>query len=87
MIYLVIKHEMGKDVEAIRAEKGELRQIVTDVLCRVEGLKAPQRGRIFGLDYGSVSQERKRLREKLPKDRMLQALMSRIENSLSTSEI
>ena len=67
---------MGKDVEAIRAEKGELRQIVMDVLYRAGGLKAPQIGRIFGLDYGSVSQERK-----------LQALMSRIENSLSTSEI
>jgi dephospho-CoA kinase len=86
-ILRVIKHEMGKDVEAIRAEKGELRQIVMDVLYRAGGLKAPQIGRIFGLDYGSVSQERKRLREKLPKDRKLQALMSRIENSLSTSEI
>ena len=78
---------MSKDVEAIRAEKGELRQIVMDVLYRAGGLKAPQIGRIFGLDYGSVSQERKRLREKLPKDRKLQALMSRIENSLLTSEI
>ena len=78
---------MGKNVEAIRAEKGELRQIVMDLLYRAGGLKSPQNGRIFGLDYGSVSQERKRLREKLPKDRELQALMSRIENSLSTSEI
>jgi len=86
-ILRVTKHEMGKDVEAIRAEKGELRQIVMDVLYRAGGLKAPQIGRIFGLDYSSVSQERKRLREKLPKDRKLQALMSRIENSLSTSEI
>ena len=78
---------MGKDVEAIRAEKGELRQIVMDVLYRAGGLKGPQIGRIFGLDYGSLGQKRKRLREKLPKDRKLQALMSRIENSLSTSEI
>ena len=36
---------------------------------------------------GSVRQERKWLREKLPKYRKLQTLMSRIENSLSTSEI
>ena len=75
-ILRVIKHEMGKDVEAIRAEKGELKQIMIDVLYRAGGLKSPQIGRIFGLDYGSVSQDRK-----------LQALMSRIENSLSTSEI
>ena len=53
---------------------------------RAGGLNAPQIGRNFGLDYGSVSQERKRLRERLPKDRKLQALMSRIGNSLSTSE-
>ena len=78
---------MGKDVEAIRAEKGELRQSVIDLLYRTGGLKGPQIGRIFGLGYGSVSQERMRLREKFPKDRKLQALMSRIENSLSTSEI
>ena len=67
-ILRVIKHEMWKDVEAISAEKGELRQIVMDVLYRAGGLKSPQNGRIFGLDYGSMSQERKGLREKLPKD-------------------
>ena len=67
-ILRIIKHEMWKDVEAIRAEKGELRQIVMDVLYRAGGLKSPQNGRIFGLDYGSMSQERTRLREKLPKD-------------------
>jgi len=86
-ILRVIKHEMRKDVEAIRAEKSDLRQIVMDVLYRARGFKAPQIERIFGLDYGSVRQERKWLREKLPKYRMLQTLMSRIENSLSTSEI
>ena len=86
-ILRVIKHEMGKDVEAIRTEKDELRRIVMDGLYRAGGLKSPQNGRIFGLDYGSVSQERKQLREKLPKDREIQAPMSRIENSLSISEI
>ena len=78
---------MRKDVETIRAEKSDLRQIVMDVLYRARGFKAPQIERIFGLDYGSLRQERKRLREKLPKDRKLHALMSRIENSPSASEI
>jgi hypothetical protein len=82
-----IQRETGKDIEAIRAEKGELRQMVMDLLYRDGGLKGPEIGRIFGLDYGSVSQERKRLREKLWKDRALQELMSRIEGRLSTSEI
>jgi len=58
-----------------------------DVLCRAGELKAPQIGKIFGFDYESVIQEWKRLREKLLKDRKLQALINRIENSLSTSEI
>jgi hypothetical protein len=58
-----------------------------DVLYRAGGLKAPQIERISGLDYGSVRQERKWLRERLPKYRKLQALTSRIENSLSTFEI
>ena len=78
---------MGKDVEAIRAKKDELRQIVINVLYRADGLKGPQIGRIFGLDNGSVSQERKRLREKFSKDGKLQELMNHTENSLSTSEI
>ena len=86
-ILRVIKNEIRKDVQAIRAEKGELRQIVIDLLYRTGGFKGPQIGRIFGVGYGSVSQERMRLREKFPKDRKLQPLMSRIENSLSTSEI
>ena len=67
-ILRVIKHKMWKGVEPIRADKVELRQIVMDVPYRAGGLKLPQNGRIFGLDYGSMSQERKWLREKLPKD-------------------
>jgi len=84
-ILQAIQRETGKDIEAIRAEKGELRQIVMDLLYEAGGLKGPEIGRIFGLDYGSVSQERKRLREKIRKDPTLQSLMSRIEGRLSTS--
>jgi len=67
-ILRVIRHEMWKEVKAIRAEKGGLSQIVMDFLYRAGDLKSPQNGRIFGLDYGSMSQGPKRLREKLPKD-------------------
>jgi hypothetical protein len=58
-----------------------------DVLYRAGGLKGPEIGRIFGLDYGSVSQEGKRLRERLVKDRKLRSLINHIECKLSTSEI
>ena len=86
-ILLAVKRETGKDIDTIRMEKGELRQVVMEVLYRVGGLKGPEIGRIFGIDYGPVSQERKRLREKLEKDRNLRELMSRIEGMLSSSEI
>jgi hypothetical protein len=63
-ILKAIKEETGKGIEAIRAEKGDLRRMVMDVLYRAGGLKGPEIGRLFGVDYGSVSQERKRLRER-----------------------
>jgi chromosomal replication initiation ATPase DnaA len=40
-------------------------------------------GRIFKVDYSTVSQGRKRLREKLEKDKNLKGLVRRIENELS----
>jgi putative transposase len=86
-ILQAIQRETGRDIETIRTEKGELRQIGMDLLYRVGRLKGPEIGRIFGLDYASVSQERRRLREKLRKDPSLQSLLSRIEGRLSTSEI
>jgi putative transposase len=58
--------------------------MVMDLLYRVGGLKGPEIGRMFGIDYGTVSQERKRLREKIQKDRKLRSLMSGIERRLST---
>ena len=81
----IIQRDTEKDIETICAEKGELRQIVMDLLYWAGGLKGPEIGRISGFDYCSVSQERKRLREKRWKDRTLQSLMSRIEGRLSTS--
>jgi len=86
-VLLAVKRETGKDIEAIRSEKGELRQLVMEVLYRVGGLKGPEIGRLFGIDYGPVSQERKRLREKLPNNRKLRALMSQIEGKLSSTVI
>jgi putative transposase len=86
-ILLAVKRETGKDIAAVRAERGELRQVVMDLLYRVGGLKGPEIGKLFGIDYGPVSQERKRLREKLPKDKKLRMILGRIEGSLSSNEI
>jgi len=40
-------------------------------------------GKMLGVDYSTVSQGRKRLREKLKRDKELRVLMERIEDQLS----
>jgi len=86
-ILKAIEAETGKDLEAIRSEKGVVRQIAMDLLYRAAGLKGPAIGHLFEIGYGPVSQERKRLREKLAKDRNLRKVLGQIENRLATNEI
>lgn len=78
-----IEKETGKAVEEIKAEKGSIRQIVMDLLYRVGGLTGVEIGRTMGVDYSTVSQSRKRLREKMQKDKKLRQIMMRIEEKLS----
>ncbi|MCG2721248.1 MAG: hypothetical protein L6290_04415 [Thermodesulfovibrionales bacterium] len=47
------------------------------------GLTGVEIGKMLGVDYSTVSQGRKRLREKLKRDKELRALMERIEDHLS----
>lgn len=86
-ILKVVQKETGKDISAIKGEKGDLRRIVMELLYRSGGLKGPQIGCIFDVDYATVSQERKRLYDKANKDRKVRALMGRLEGILSTSKI
>ncbi len=86
-IFIAVKRETGKDIATIKHEKGDLRRIVMELLYRSGGLKGPEIGLIFGVDYGTVSQERRRLHEKLDKDRKLHGLTTRMERRLSTNEI
>ena len=79
-----IQKETGKDIAAIRTEKGDLRRIVMELLYRAGGFKGPQIGLIFDVDYATVSQERKRLYEKVIKDRKVRTLLARLEGILST---
>ena len=59
-----------------------------DLLYRLGGLKWTEIGEMMGVDYStanysSVSQGRKRLREKLKKDKKLSALIKKTESELS----
>ena len=82
-IIKAICDETGKGFDEIIKEKGTLRQIAMELLYRAGGLKGTQIGQIMGVDYSTVSQGRKRLKEKLKKDKSLSLLMKRIEDRLS----
>ena len=82
-IIKVIEKEIGKNMEEIRIEKGSIRQIVMDLLYRVGGLTGVEIGKMLDVDYSTVSQGRKRLREKIQKDKKIKQLLNRIEGKLS----
>jgi hypothetical protein len=78
-IIAAIKDETGKSLDDMREKKGLYRQIAMDLLYRLGGLKGKEIGKIFGVGYTSVSQERRRLAKKMQKDRKLWELIIRIE--------
>ena len=87
VILAAIKKETGKDLAALRKDKGDLRRLAMDLLYRLGGLKGPAIGALFGVDYSAVSQERKRFRERLTRDAGLDELIQRLERNLSTIRI
>lgn len=82
-----IKRETGKDLDSLKNEKGDLRRITMELLYRCGGLKGPEIGAFFGLGYSAVSQERKRLQERIAQDNNIREIMERLERSLSTMKI
>ncbi|MBI4679666.1 MAG: hypothetical protein HY753_00245, partial [Nitrospirae bacterium] len=81
-ILKVIEEETGKDLEGLKKEKGVFRQIVMDILYRIGGMKGREIGDMMGIGYTAVSQERKRLRERILRDKKLQTLINKIEKKL-----
>ncbi|WKZ14642.1 MAG: hypothetical protein QY317_12110 [Candidatus Jettenia caeni] len=84
--YTIIK-ETNKSFDEIKGERGILRQIAMDLLCRVGGLSGTEIGEMMGVDYSTVSQRRKRLREKLKNDNHIAQIIKRVEVDLSTINI
>lgn len=82
-----VERVTGKSFKEIKEERGYLRYLVMDLMYRIGGKKGVYIGKIMGLDYSTVSQGRRRLREKLLKDKKLKQLMSRLERYLSRSKI
>lgn len=50
-----------------------------DLLYRLGGLNGREIGEMFKISYSAISQERKRLKKKIIKDRKLQEITSRVE--------
>jgi putative transposase len=86
-ILKAISDETDTGKEEILKRKGALRQLAMELLYKYGGLKGMEIGQIMGLDYSTISQGRKRLRERLKKDEELQGLMGRIEEKLSKGKI
>ena len=77
-ILRTVEQETGKGIDVSMREKGPNRQFVMELLYRVGGLKGREIGEILGVEYTSGSQERRWLRERLSKDRKLEALIKTI---------
>lgn len=56
-ILSALEKEMGKDLEALSRGKVDMRRIVMDLLYRYGGIKGPEVGAVFEVDYSAVSQE------------------------------
>jgi len=64
-IFKVLIQETGKTEAELLEEKGDLRRITMELLYRVGGLNGVEIGNLFKISYNAVSQERKRLMEKM----------------------
>jgi hypothetical protein len=83
----LFEQETGKSLDALKDEKGDLRRLAMELLYRYGGLKGPEIGPLFGVKYSAVSQERKRLRERIEENQNLRKIMEGLENSLSIIKI
>jgi putative transposase len=75
--------ETGIMLDDVKAKKHPLRPVLMDLLYRVGGLTGIEIGKIFNVDYSTVSQTRKRLALRIKKDSGLRKIVERIETNLS----
>ncbi|UJS20073.1 MAG: hypothetical protein L3J18_14385 [Candidatus Brocadia sp.] len=79
--------ETKKSFDEIKKERGIIRQMAMDLFYRVGGLNGTEIGKMMGVDYSTVSQGKKRLRERLKDDKHLSQMIQRVEAALSTIKI
>lgn len=86
-ILALIAAETAKTVAEVLGNRGEIRQLAMDFLYRYGGMKNQEIGDLMGVDYSTVSQGRKRLREKKAESSFLVGVCGRIEEALSRIKI
>ncbi len=86
-IIRVIEEDTGKRLDEIKKFKGIERNILMDLLYREGGLKNAEIGRLLEVDYSTVSQGRKTLRDRLKKDKKTKEIITCIEGKLSQIKI
>ncbi len=82
-IIKVIEEMTGKVFGDLKTEGGLYRQISMDLLYRMGGMTGVEIGKMFGLDYSTVSQGRRRLRERVENQPEIKTLIKRLEQRLS----
>ena len=87
VVLTLLAAEFGVDPEKIFFGSGLIRQITMTVLYTHAGLNNREIGNLFKVDYSTVSQSRKRLREKVEKDESTGELLDKIASKLSRIKI
>jgi putative transposase len=83
-------HTKAGDLRDRKTKIKDLRQMAMELCCRYSNCKQKEIGAIFGVDYSTVSQSRRRLKTKIKSHRKLnkqfRQILEQIEN-LSISKI
>lgn len=84
-VLAAVEEETG--IQPVLESTGTTRQIVMTALYRYAGLNNREIGELLGVDYPTVSQGRKRLRDKAGKDKKIRRVFQNTEKKLSRIKI
>jgi hypothetical protein len=87
VVLSVLTKELGLNSDSVLLSTGKDRQIVMTMLYKYSGLNNREIGEHLGVDYSTVSQGRKRLRERSKNDEKINKLLHQIEQVLSKIKI
>lgn len=71
----IVAAKLEEPLETLLHRPGLSRQVVMEIMYRYGGMKNPEIGALMGVDYSTVSQGRKRLRDRAATDVKLQKLL------------